>query len=99
MKNLSRTNCYAPAFRSATRNEAAYAAQPVREPTRTPNLNQDLHTFLQNLTHTTAPCRLDAPQLQASGRVFSMLSAAWAHASRLNNVVADGVTDELPDRM
>ena len=53
MKNLSRTSCSAPAssFRYAERRGLRSAAGARAN--QNPNLNQDLQTFLQNLTHTT----------------------------------------------
>lgn len=45
--------CSALALRSAKPDEAVSAPESVREPTRTPNPTQHLHTFWQALAHTT----------------------------------------------
>ena len=55
MKNFPLTCCYAPAFRSATRNEAAYAPQQVSGPTHAQPTTITSRSFLQNLTHITPP--------------------------------------------
>ena len=54
MKNFPLTCCYAPAFRSATRNEAAYAPQQVSGPTHAQPTTITSRSFLQNLTHITS---------------------------------------------
>ena len=53
MKNFPLTCCSAPAFRSAPRNEAAYAPQQVSGPTQSRPTTIASQTVLQNLTHTT----------------------------------------------